>query len=82
MRVPQVKPDRGRRRGAELPGAAAQRVGERPGEVLRLQVPPLVVGEDQGVIPGQLQRHGAARILGATTIWLIRHRHIDQGSGG
>jgi Tetratricopeptide repeat len=60
VRVPQiVKPDRGRRRGAELLAAAAQRVGERPGEVLRLQVPPLVVGEDQGVIPGQLQRHRA-----------------------
>ena len=61
VRVPQVmKPDRRRRRGAELPGAAPQRVGERPGEMLRLQVPPLVVGEDQGVIPGQLQRHRAA----------------------
>ena len=48
--------------GAAEPSCFAQRVGERAGEVLRLQLPSLVVGEHQSVIAGELERHAAARL--------------------
>jgi hypothetical protein len=50
--------------GATAPSCFAHRLrasAKERGEVLRLKVPSLVVGEDQGVIAGELERHAAAR---------------------